>query len=211
MVYLVEIQSPRTASNSRGRGTERGYLPMHDQYTPDSLPPSSDTSPSKICNRCGAMKPLQLFCVYRRNSDGHDTQCKECARIVQQRFRATVAYRQKVLLQNGANPDKARAKSNRYYQKHQAKLRQEQRDLLGTPKNQARSLLHKAVRNGSVVKPTCCQHCNRETSPRYMNGHHRDYSKPLDVVWLCTTCHGKEHRAAMLCAEAAPSNLEGIS
>jgi ribosomal protein S27AE len=40
-----------------------------------------------------------------------------------------------------------------------------------------------------VLKKQNCQHCGRADS----QAHHEDYSKPLDVMWLCSTCHGALH------------------
>jgi len=56
-------------------------------------------------------------------------------------------------------------------------------------KKQARALLHKAVVNGKVIKPSNCEQCGG-TNPQ---AHHHDYEKPLDVIWLCVSCHSKEH------------------
>ena len=58
----------------------------------------------------------------------------------------------------------------------------------------ANQLVNRAVRNGELVKPDHCSECGCNSSERRIEGHHEDYSKPLEVVWLCTECHGKRHR-----------------
>lgn len=51
--------------------------------------------------------------------------------------------------------------------------------------------LQEAVRKGEIRKPTECQKCGRVAR---LVGHHDDYSKPLNVIWLCYSCHKLEHR-----------------
>lgn len=48
-----------------------------------------------------------------------------------------------------------------------------------------------AVRAGILVDPGVCEKCGRSYSR--LHKHHPDYHKPLDVVWLCPSCHTKEH------------------
>lgn len=48
----------------------------------------------------------------------------------------------------------------------------------------ARSAVSNAVRDGKLKKSPCV-HCG---DPR-AQAHHNDYSKPLDVVWVCFKCH----------------------
>ena len=48
-----------------------------------------------------------------------------------------------------------------------------------------------AIESGKLVKPSLCECCN---SKRKLEGHHRDYNKPLEIMWLCYPCHGYIHR-----------------
>lgn len=50
----------------------------------------------------------------------------------------------------------------------------------------AHAAVHRAVKTGDLVKPSACSRCGLEGP---VEGHHRDYSKPLDVEWLCWWCH----------------------
>lgn len=54
-------------------------------------------------------------------------------------------------------------------------------------KRAARGALKEAIRKGQLTRPTECSRCGI-TDPK-INGHHHDYTKPLDVEWLCYRCH----------------------
>ena len=58
-------------------------------------------------------------------------------------------------------------------------------------KQAARMKLNYHVRRGYIVKPTVCDVCN---NTRSIQGHHGNYSKPLEVEWLCRECHSDTHR-----------------
>jgi hypothetical protein len=58
----------------------------------------------------------------------------------------------------------------------------------------ARRKLRTAIEAGEIVRPEACE--NFGATPRYaLHGHHRDYSWPLDVAWVCRRCHDAIHRA----------------
>lgn len=54
------------------------------------------------------------------------------------------------------------------------------------------SAVNYAVKTGKLVKPDYCQFCSRQSTR--LEGHHRDYSKQLDVLWLCPPCHSSFHK-----------------
>lgn len=55
-------------------------------------------------------------------------------------------------------------------------------------KIRARDALANAIRYGAMVRQPC-EKCGAENT----HGHHDDYSKPLEVRWLCHFCHAAEH------------------
>jgi hypothetical protein len=55
----------------------------------------------------------------------------------------------------------------------------------------AHAAVSAAVLSGVLVRPTQCERCPNEVDN--IIGHHHDYSKPLEVEWLCRPCHGKHH------------------
>lgn len=54
------------------------------------------------------------------------------------------------------------------------------------------SKLHYAVRCGVVIKPKHCEDCGKKAKTQ---GHHEDYSQPLEVIWLCSKCHNRLQRS----------------
>ena len=57
----------------------------------------------------------------------------------------------------------------------------------------ARNKVRKAVLSGKLIKPLYCVACGKKCK---VEGHHRDYNKPLDVIWLCKDCHAFVHSGA---------------
>lgn len=57
-------------------------------------------------------------------------------------------------------------------------------------KRKAHIAVGNAVRDGKLVKPDSCPKCGRESR---IIGHHSDYSKPLEVEWMCNKCHHSLH------------------
>jgi ribosomal protein S27AE len=55
-------------------------------------------------------------------------------------------------------------------------------------KYRARVILNVAVLSGKIKKYPCVK-CGDTKS----QGHHEDYKKPLEVIWLCGVCHVKIH------------------
>lgn len=55
-------------------------------------------------------------------------------------------------------------------------------------KNHAKNLFQSAVRYGKIKRESC------EVCGEMAQGHHEDYSKPYDVIWLCYKHHMERHR-----------------
>lgn len=58
-------------------------------------------------------------------------------------------------------------------------------------KARAHDRVRRAIEKGVLVRLPCSS-CGSDKS----QAHHADYSKPLDVTWLCRRCHDQRHLGA---------------
>jgi len=65
-------------------------------------------------------------------------------------------------------------------------------------KDRARAALQYQVKIGKIRRRKRCERCNvierSEDRKSKIEAHHHDYSKPLDVEWICRRCHDEEHK-----------------
>jgi hypothetical protein len=64
-------------------------------------------------------------------------------------------------------------------------------------KQRAYSAIHNRLARGELVRPSHCNRCGKadvkaSDGRSTIHAHHNDYSKPLDVEWLCAKCHAKD-------------------
>ena len=91
---------------------------------------------------------------------------------------------------NRAHPEQYRAACKKYYQNNLEKESNRMKKYLkdNPEKYQAHLAVQRAKRNGAVV-PKPCENCGSEKA----SAHHDDYTKPLEVRWLCHKCHMAWH------------------
>lgn len=56
-------------------------------------------------------------------------------------------------------------------------------------RNTAYKAVNAALKDGTLVRQPCAK-CGKSKT----DAHHRNYNKPLEVMWLCRRCHLIEHR-----------------
>jgi hypothetical protein len=59
-------------------------------------------------------------------------------------------------------------------------------------RQRARTHVYAAVKSGKLIRPPHCSQCD---NPK-VQAHHDDYSKSLEVVWVCRKHHGLLHVGA---------------
>lgn len=139
------------------------------------------TTSIKTCFKCNVEKPLTEFYAHPRMADGRLNKCKECAKKdVSKNYRDNVEHYREYERERFSRPVRKR-KVLEYQEKMRSKYPE---------KYSAKNAVNNAVRDGRLIKPITCEKCG-ETGR--IEGHHEDYSKPLDVKWLCFKCHRAEH------------------
>lgn len=170
---------------------------------------------AKQCNTCKQMLPLSAFHKRPTNRDGLTCRCKQCTSAYSAAYRekkgeqhlsrrrelyALRRDKERAILREryAQDPEKYRELNRKYRERYrnrpwdrlaqQNEYRRAKR-LLEPEKFKARTALTNAVKAGKIQRRPCVV-CGGLKS----EGHHEDYSKPLDVVWLCRKHHMERHR-----------------
>lgn len=136
----------------------------------------------KTCFKCGETKEINEFYKHKFMADGHLGKCKVCTRQYMKDDRR-------------ADPEKYSERERaRYTGERKAKILDRSRlfALEHPDKRKAHNAVNNAVRDGRLEKPDACSSCGRVVR---LEGHHDDYTKPLDVIWFCCRCHRRYHAA----------------
>lgn len=145
---------------------------------------------SKICSKC---KKEKLFKEFYKGVGRHNLQsrCKSCQaeyrRLNRERIiKYKVEYRKK--------NHKKLLEKQKQYQKTKAGKKTSARSgkkyrLMYPDRCKANAKVGSALKYGKI-KRRPCELCGETTR---VHAHHEDYSKPLDVVWLCDMHHRIHH------------------
>lgn len=155
---------------------------------------------TKTCNKCKVAKPLSAFAKAAKERDGLQYSCRECAAIYSRRYVRSERGRAVKTSWRERNPEKAQAyfDSPRWaevraaYSKTEGYRETVKRARAKTRANGVRRAywtVQEALRAGRLAKQPCAR-CGADRA----QAHHEDYSRPLDVVWLCVKHHAQRHR-----------------
>lgn len=146
----------------------------------------------KTCTKCGVPKRNAEFHNRSKDSLLRRNECKDCARIIhrEQSFNRH---------QNGAYLARERERC-RIKQAKRRKMGLANANLISSRlarnnwaiRNPVKKFAHNAANNARLCKPLSCESCGKHSA--LLHKHHKDYSKPLEVTWLCPPCHGIQHR-----------------
>lgn len=129
----------------------------------------------KTCFKCNIEWPLIFFYKHSQMKDGHLNKCKKCSK------KDALENRKKNIEKVRAY-DRCRAKSEKrkkHITNNTARWRKKNPD-----KYKAHCKLNNALRDNKIKKGVCCV-CGSHK----VHGHHEDYSKPLEVIWVCAAHH----------------------
>lgn len=143
----------------------------------------------KDCIECGVRKEFDAYWKNAASNDGYCSKCIDCMKAYlakrkeakdklmppgwKQKTKDMTAYRHEWAKKN---PGYATRKKKEWWDRNKDRLA-------------IKDKVRYAVRTGKLIKLPCIVCGSLE-----VEAHHPDYSKPLDVIWLCKTHHHEVHK-----------------
>jgi len=130
---------------------------------------------TKICFKCGIEWPIHFFYKHFGMADGHLNKCKKCTKTDVRQNRVEnidfIKEYDKLRELRPKRKEDKRIATLKYREKHPEKYK-------------ARTAVGNALRDKRLFKHPCCV-CGEKK----VQAHHEDYTKPLQVIWVCIKHH----------------------
>ena len=150
-------------------------------------------SHSKTCFKCGEEKPFDEFYKHPAMADGRLGKCKECTKSDVNKNREAKKGYYLAYDRLRYRADDARNENCKRHGRKKKSLTPEQREK-HREKIRARRIAYRAMRRGELVRPAICPKCfSHEDDCGTIQMHHKDYARPMEIEWLCPSCHGLLH------------------
>jgi hypothetical protein len=161
----------------------------------------------RVCTVCNVEKSFDEFHKSKKGKWGIREQCKICKRVKDRLYDSTHTeictakharwankhrehVREYCRARYAENPEPVRQRTIAYRARTQnASIKAYKKRFPN--KLAAHRYVELAVKFGHLVRPEKCDVCSAGTN---IQAHHHDYDKPLEVQWLCSVCHGLQHR-----------------
>lgn len=149
----------------------------------------------KLCNRCKRTLSPDNFHRNRSKRDGLGTFCKECTQKLKAQYQ--VDHKDRVTASSqrwrAKNREHARRidKASRQRTTERKRLYNRQYAIENREKRRAHGSVKEAVKVGKLppIDTQTCVKCGQQAH----HYHHEDYSRRLDVIPLCGSCHQYVH------------------
>ena len=148
---------------------------------------------AKPCFKCKEVKPITEYYVHPAMGDRRLNKCKECTKAdVRKNYQDNIEHYKQYEKGRAMAPHRIEARAE--YQateigKQNSNTAKRNYLIRNPVKRSAHHAVSNAIRDGRLIKQPC-EVCNEQKA----QAHHDDYSKPLDVRWLCTKHHAEWHR-----------------
>jgi len=160
-----------------------------------------------LCKRCKKEKGLEKF-EFRSDRGKYRTVCKDCKNERERTRYVLIAkdLSERRKISRNQNLEERREKARQSYWKNRGELLDKARQrprysksspeatarwrVKNKPKCAAHQAVNRAIKSGKLIRPDRCAIC---ATIGKVQAHHSDYTKPLDVIFVCGPCHKKLH------------------